>query len=172
MSGRCQRVAREEFDVAHRETALRASRRLVRGHDAEDIVQEALARSLTHPHASLGDDVRRAWIYRVVMNLAANQRRWSRVRARHADALCAEHPSHVSPTEVDPLLRARLHGALSRLTDQQRRVIELVYVEDRTLDEAAALMGCAGGTARSHLHRALVALRVALDPMRDDGDGR
>ncbi len=108
-----------------------------------------------------------AWLRRVVGNLASNLRRARRVRARRAEALSAEHASHIAPASGDPLLRARLVGALARLTGPQRRVVSLVYLEERTLDEAAVAMGCAGGTARSHLHRALSTLRTALAPLRD-----
>lgn len=163
MSARCTRAPSAAFDVMHRETALRASRRVVRGVEAEDIAQEALVRSLSHGDLTLGDEARRAWLHRVAMNLASNHRRWWRVRARHVEALSAEPPAHSQPYAGDPLMRALLSDALSRLTSQQRRVVALVYLEDCTLDEAAVAMGCAGGTARSHLHRALVALRAALD---------
>lgn len=163
---RCAR-ALPAFDAAHRTSALRASRRMVSGPEAEDIVQEALARAVAFADVARDADAQRAWVHRVMANLAANHRRWRRVRLRQADALVAEHPTCVDPVEADPALRVRLREALDALTPPQRAVVTHVYFDDRTLDEAAAAMGCAPGTARSHLHRALTRLREALVSLRE-----
>jgi RNA polymerase sigma-70 factor (ECF subfamily) len=155
------------LDRAHRADVLRASRRLIRDGEAEDLAQEALARAAFHAPAHGDLDARRAWLHRVLANLASNRRRWLRVRSSGAEAFRATLPTHTPPTTADPMLRARLAAAVARLSEAQRQVIALVYIDERTIDEAAQAMGCAGGTARSHLHRALVSLRAALGPLRE-----
>lgn len=155
------------FDRTHRAAALRTCRRLVGDTEAEDLVQETLERAVCHAEDLSDPDALRAWFHRVMANLAANRRRWLRVRLRGAEHLRAMEPSHTSPAASDPILRNRIAAALGRLSTAQQQVISLVYVDGRTVDEAAAEMGCAGGTARSHLHRALSSLRASLAPLRE-----
>ena len=54
----------------------------------------------------------------------------------------------------------RLCGELPPL---QRAAVVLRFYEDRTFAEIAAILGCQEGTARSHVHRALLALRAKLE---------
>jgi RNA polymerase sigma-70 factor (ECF subfamily) len=62
------------------------------------------------------------------------------------------------PEPFDPELARAFDG----LTSQQRAVVMLHYFFGYSLDESAEIMGCRPGTARSHLHRALVALREVM----------
>lgn len=55
-----------------------------------------------------------------------------------------------------------LDRACRRLSARQRAVITLHYHFGYSLDECAALMGSRPGTVRSHLNRALEALRREL----------
>jgi RNA polymerase sigma factor (sigma-70 family) len=62
----------------------------------------------------------------------------------------------------------RLRSALNAITDEQREVLLLVAWEDLSPTEAAVVLGIPASTARSHLHRARLALRqsasVLIDP--------
>jgi RNA polymerase sigma-70 factor (ECF subfamily) len=49
------------------------------------------------------------------------------------------------------------------LTVEQRSVLVLTYYLDLSLGEAAATLGIPVGTMKSRLHRALAALRAALE---------
>ena len=57
-----------------------------------------------------------------------------------------------------------MFDALDRLTHHQRTAFVLVRLEGLTVAEAAVVLGCAEGTLKSHLHRALVSLRTDLAP--------
>lgn len=72
--------------------------------------------------------------------------------------------------EVDARLdataqREALRSALARLPDGEREVLLLVVWEQLTPAEAALTLGIPQGTARSRLHRALVALRAEPAPI-------
>jgi len=77
------------------------------------------------------------------------------------DVLIEDHfPSHC-PDE-DRELRDWLAKGLSRLSTDQRLVIELVYGMGHPLDEVAVIMQCPVGTVKARLFHARVKLRNTL----------
>ena len=64
--------------------------------------------------------------------------------------------------ELPAQLREKISAAMDQLSVQQRFVFTLVHLEGFTVAESAEAVGCATGTAKSHLHRALVQLRKQL----------
>jgi RNA polymerase sigma-70 factor (ECF subfamily) len=128
--------------------------------DAEDAYQAAWVGALSHWTQLRDPERRRSWLASIVSRSALRVRRrralWFR---RHAPIGDAEALSVVM--DWDPAVAK----ALTLLTDRQRAVVSLHYGHGYSLDETAAVLGCRGGTARSHLARALTALRRSL---RDD----
>jgi len=127
---------------------------------AEDLVQEALARTLRR-WRSVRHDNALAYVRRVMVNTHIN--RWRRWEAR---VQLGEVPDR---TADDPALRRsedwdQLRRALSRLPARQRTVLVLRYFEDLPEAEIAQLMGCQPGTVKSQAARALAALRPLLQP--------
>jgi RNA polymerase sigma factor (sigma-70 family) len=64
--------------------------------------------------------------------------------------------------DSDPALRRRIAAALERLSRSQREAFVLVHLQGLTVDQTAEVLGKASGTVKSHLHRALHALRSEL----------
>jgi RNA polymerase sigma-70 factor (sigma-E family) len=124
--------------------------------EAEDLVQEALARSLRRWRRASADDPH-AYVRRVMVNTHLTQwRRWG-ARVQLGDV-----PESVSP---DGTLRQSedwdvLRRALCRLPARQRAVLVLRYLEDLPDPAIAALLGCRDGTVRSLASRGLAALRL------------
>ena len=127
--------------------------------EAEDLVQEALARSLRRwPSVHAGDAgpyVRRA----MVNTRITRWRRWeARVRLGGQPDRSAEDPALRRAEDWD-----RLRRALAQLPVRQRTVLVLRYYEDLPDARIAELMDCAPGTVRSQAARGLAALRPLLE---------
>jgi RNA polymerase sigma-70 factor, ECF subfamily len=62
---------------------------------------------------------------------------------------------------------AALRKAIALLPVRYREAVVLCDLENRSYDEAAALLGCAAGTIRSRLHRARHLLARKLQPRKE-----
>src|SRR5207244_118795 len=58
--------------------------------------------------------------------------------------------------------RDRLRSVLADLPDRQREAIVLRFLEELSVEETAAAMGCAEGTVKATVHQALRSLRQRL----------
>ncbi|MEU1281818.1 SigE family RNA polymerase sigma factor [Streptomyces sp. NPDC005805] len=125
-------------------------------HDAEDLVQAALAKAYVK-----WDRVRRAedpdsYVWRIMIN--THRDRLRRVRLR--EWLTTRIPESAAPDRADAVTeRGAVLDALAQLTPRQRTVVVLRYLEDRSESEVAALLGTGVGTVRTHVARALGKLR-------------
>jgi RNA polymerase sigma-70 factor (ECF subfamily) len=137
--------------------------------EAEDCVQEALARSWQH-RQELPDEARaRGFAMRVVVNLALRARRRRRVR-RALDRLVAlavatRVPREATPPDewlVDHERRAQLLGSLERLSAMQRTAIALRYGGELSVSEVAAVLGIGEASVKTHLVRGLERLRELI----------
>jgi RNA polymerase sigma-70 factor (sigma-E family) len=127
--------------------------------EAEDLVQEALARSLRHWRSVRRDDPT-AYVRQVMLNAhITGWRRWgSRVRLGGVPGGGAEDPALQHSEDWD-----RMRRALARLPVRQRTVLVLRYYEDLPDARIAELMGCRTGTVKSQAARGLAALRPLLE---------
>ncbi len=156
----------KEFDAFvrdHRDRAIGLAWRLVGGDRAaaEDVAQEAFIRAYAALGRFRGDAKMSTWFTRIVLNEANRYLRWRWVREKWAGEMPDEPPGPAAGAD-DPLLRARIAMALGHLSRGQREAFVLVHLEGHTVRETAEITGRAPGTIKSHLHRALSALREEL----------
>ena len=152
-------MAFEEFLAARYVALVRTARMLVaRVDDAEDLVQESLARCVPVWHRIEGDP---EGYVRTVM-VRQNISRW---RRRGVTEVFGAHVPEGASSMRDVEGRDELRAALARLPAKQRAVVVLRYVEDRPEREVATMMGCSVGTVKSQAHAGLAKLRGWL------GDG-
>ncbi len=150
------------FVAAHRQKAVGLAWRLVGGdHEAaEDVAQEAFARAWRALPRFREEAKLSTWFYRIVVRQAANHRRREGLR-RRVRALTGREPAAETVRRDAPLQR-RIAAALDQLSAGQREAFVLVHLEGFTVVEAAATLGKAEGTVKSHLHRALRSMRGSL----------
>jgi RNA polymerase sigma-70 factor (ECF subfamily) len=146
-----------------RHVALRLSRS---GAEADDLVQETVLRAWRFWPRYTERDSCRAWLQRILSNtFVSARRRAARERTVMALAESAGRAelSNTAPEPLDTELDDRLLGSLATLGDEQRNVLWLVDVQDRSYREAADELGWPIGTVMSRLHRARGALRRRLE---------
>ena len=134
---------------------------------AEDLAQQTFLRVFRSLQSF---DARQAkfptWLFTIAKRLAANERQ--RAHHRHEQPAGDALPESVAsaPPPADPALLAdraqRLRAAMAALPDALRSTFFLSQVNELTLDEVAAIEGCALGTVKSRIHRAREQLRAAL----------
>ncbi len=127
-------------------------------HDADDAVQETMARAAAHRPRHPG------WLVTVVRNVVASmQRSKGRVRAREREAARPE----ATPPTAKLVERAEWHrrvvSALLALSAPDRDVLLMRYFDDLGPKEIARRLRQPAGTVRSRLKRALDKLRAQFD---------
>lgn len=159
-----QRGDHEAFEVLATTAADRlyaVARLILRSTDlAEDAVQEALVRAWRQLPSLRDADRFDAWLYRLLVNVCADQgrqlRRWStQVRPLPVEPTIGDHAAAVADRE-------QLERGFERLRPEQRAVVVLHYYSGFSAAEIARMLDIPGGTARSRLHYATDALRAAL----------
>ena len=135
---------------------------------AEDVLQDVYVKILSG-RARFGEKSSfKTWLLTLIRHTAVDEwRRSSRHEARLAAYSALPLDAVVSPDEalVAAQAQAEVRSALTALPERQREVMTLVFYHDLTLDEAAAVMGVAPGTARAHYDRAKSQLRTTLTPL-------
>jgi RNA polymerase sigma-70 factor (ECF subfamily) len=133
---------------------------------AEDVAQEALEAAWHRWDRVGGYDKPGAWARRVVANRAAGRHRRS---GRERRALARWAGGAVDAVELSPDDDQFWH-AVRGLPPRQAQAVALHYLEDRSIADIAAVLGCAEGTVKVHLHRGRLALARTLGLM--DGEDR
>jgi len=161
-----------DFFGSHRARAQRIAWRLVGGDDAaaEDVVQDAFLKAYRALDSYEERQQFDAWFYRILVHEASNYRRRRGLRSLWNVSSDIDRPDPTPVPHGDPALVERLRVALESLSSGQRQAIVLVHLEGFTVANAAQVMGKATGTVKSHLQRALVALREQLKDLRGTGE--
>lgn len=141
--------------------------RLGEGHAAQDVTGEVFVRMVEKldTFRPRGRPLL-AWLYTIARNLVTDHYR-QQGQANHVpldEALPLPDNGDGPDRHTDRRLEAEcLAAALVHLTEEQRQVILLKFMENLSNAEVAALLGKSEGAIKSLQHRALAALRRAID---------
>ncbi|WP_433248401.1 SigE family RNA polymerase sigma factor [Streptosporangium sp. CA-135522] len=150
-----------EFVSARSPALMRLAYLLTGGdqHAAEDLLQSALARTVTRWHSV---DAPEAYVRQAMYR---QQVSWWR---RRREAVIEQPPDRAVADGTHGVdLQIVMRHALARLTARQRAVLILRYYEDLPEAEVAGMLGCSVGTVRSTAHRSLVRLRDLAPELRE-----
>ncbi|HJZ87941.1 MAG TPA: sigma-70 family RNA polymerase sigma factor [Polyangia bacterium] len=137
--------------------------------EAEDCVQEALARVIEQQARLRDPRALEGWFHRVLSNLCLRVLRRRRLRGL-VHRLWEEHrePS-VAPDEILARRQAlgSLQAALDELPAMQKAALALRYGGGLSVADIASALGVRANTAKTHLCRGLERLRRNLEGTRD-----
>lgn len=129
--------------------------------DAEDLVQETLARGLLHKHQFQPGTSLKSWLFTIMRNtFCTRYKRRAREPVGHKQDVSLAAGS-VAPTQEWTQRAGEVGAALERLSPTHRDVMMLV-LQGTTYEEAAELSQCKIGTIKSRINRARVELLAAL----------
>jgi RNA polymerase sigma-70 factor (ECF subfamily) len=165
--------SRFETDLLMLLPNLRAfSLRLTHRNDAEDLVQDTLAKAWTARATFQAGTNLKAWLFTIMRNVCVSGRRraWRSVPLDPQDAENAL-VAHDDASASDDL--SELSDAMQRLPEMQRRLLLLAGPAGLSYAEMAKIMGCAIGTVKSRVSRARTAamLSIAQGSRRADRRG-
>jgi RNA polymerase sigma factor (sigma-70 family) len=150
--------------------------------EAKDISQDVFLQVYKMLGRFEGRSSLRTWIYRIVLNLCRNRRRfWRRHRRSQScpleDLAPRDEARLSSRREASPFeslerreREVRVQAALLRLSFDHRAILLLREVEDLSCAQIGAALGLPEGTVKSRLARAREALRRVLAPILLEGD--
>jgi RNA polymerase sigma-70 factor (ECF subfamily) len=175
-----RRVMRGDLDEFSRLVSTHSPRMLslalgiVRRRDAaEDVVQDALVKAYEKLGTWRGESALSTWLYRIVYTTALSSLRGGPAHAdRQAGSFetggadlsdTAEEDGDRQVTEQNIALMRR---ALEELSPIDRTMVNLFYMEERSVREVAMICGESEGNVKTRLHRA----RGRLKKMMSDGE--
>jgi RNA polymerase sigma-70 factor (ECF subfamily) len=182
-----QTLTAEDFDelvLRNQKRIFRLLMSLLRDDDAADtLTQECFLRAFNKRESFRGECSVDTWVYRIAINLARDHQRnrkqgfWKRLCADTRED--ADDPSLLetvadrrSTAEVSLLAKEEVDTVwqtVRRLSPNQREVFVLRFAEEMGLDEIANALEMEVGTVKSHLSRALSAVRKRLEEHRYGG---
>jgi RNA polymerase sigma-70 factor (ECF subfamily) len=121
----------------------------------EDIVQDAFVRAYERWPQIAQYDRPDLWVRRVTINVAMSRHRRLRTQVTGLARLAARTNSVPALSDDTTSILA----AIRRLPTRQAQVIALKYIDDLSTEEIADVLEMAPGTVRTHLRRALDAMR-------------
>lgn len=126
--------------------------------EAEDLVQDTLAKVYVRMHRRLGPRLDNPAAYAQVVltrTFLSGRRRRSSGELPYADPPEAVSGDHAEVTD----LRVSLQEALGHLSPVDRAVLVLRYLEDLSVDEVARLLDLSAGAVKNRSMRALARMR-------------
>ena len=121
---------------------------------AEEVTQETflkLWQALPHYDARAAPGT---WLYTIARNTCLSASRSDSYR-KTVPLDATSEPAAPAAVVIADL---ELGELIDRLPEIQRTVITLFYLQEKSVDEAARMLGIPEGTVKSHLHRARLAL--------------
>ncbi|MEW6210699.1 MAG: sigma-70 family RNA polymerase sigma factor [Acidobacteriota bacterium] len=145
-------------------------------HDAEDLSQEVWLKAYKNLSGFRGEASFYTWLRQITINTFLNHKRSAMpemeiIREDMGAAGDALSSFDLEDQVTSRLLAERVFQALGELTSQQRLIFLLKHREGMTYEEISTAIGCATGTVKKSLFRAVMKLREKLGAVREAAAG-
>ncbi|ODT70709.1 MAG: RNA polymerase subunit sigma-70 [Pelagibacterium sp. SCN 63-23] len=130
--------------------------------DAEDVTQSVCMRL---GDAITGFDGRSkftSWLYRITLNAVRDLQRSHKRQGKQVDAVALVSREDIAPDQEDQLRVNDIWRIVRQLPEKQRDAVLLVFGEQLSQADAAAIMGCKEVTVSWHIHNARKSLKDLL----------
>ncbi len=140
----------------HKDKVYGLAVRIVRSpQDAEELAQDVFVKAFENLHKFKGDSQLSTWLFKITYNTALSfvrKKRPATVELNEQVALHdAEGPKDAASKEM---LLNKLEQALAQLSEEDRAVVVLHYLNHHSVAEVAAITGFSESNAKVRLHRA------------------
>lgn len=141
--------------------------------DAEELAQDVFMKVFRNLSSFKGDCGFSTWIYRIAYNTAISELRRKR---QEFVAIEESQISNVSEEEVSEMLGRtstteqldKLEAALEQLPPDERALILLFYMKEKTVDELTVITGLGASNIKVKLHRIRKKLFVLIKGMEEN----
>ncbi len=146
--------------------------------DGQDLAQETFVKAFENFDRFRGESSPATWVYRICINLWKNRVRYEKRRFfwKHfsLDGASGEDSPASEIADSEPSSGAQLEGldqqqavqkALAELTPEERAIVVLRDMEDKSYEEISDLLELPMGTVKSRLARSRERLRQILEPL-------
>jgi RNA polymerase sigma factor (sigma-70 family) len=130
--------------------------------EAEEVVQEAFARVLARRGAG---DTAATYVERTVVNLCRDGLR-RRAVIRRVPPTIGEDARPAEAVALGTAEQQRVVAAVRALPRRQRECVALRHLFGRSTSDTAEVLGIGEGSVKTHLHRGMAALEIALEDWR------
>lgn len=130
--------------------------------DAEDIAQDVCVKIGQAIGGFDGRSAFSSWVYRITLNAVRDWQRAGARRGRYAEAYAEISPSEHAADQEEAATNRQMWTAVRGLPEKQRDAVLLVYAEELSHAEAAAIMGIKEATVSFHVFEARKTLRGLL----------
>jgi len=136
------------------------------GESSFDVLQAAWLQVFRRLPSLKSPQAFRVWLYRIVHDQAVSHLRRERRQPPSAGEEAIDSVVVEQPAADELLANAELvHRALGEIKWEYREVLTLRYLEDLSVDEIAVITDLAGGTVKSRLHYARIALKTRVEEL-------
>lgn len=132
--------------------------------DAEDLVQDAMVKTMLRSRDGLDLRTAEAYVRRTMLTLFIDGRRrhlrWRGIVPRFAADAARTEPDHAEQVTV----RGEIQAALRELPPRERACVVLHYLDDTSVAEIGSLLDLSTGTVKRYLSNARGRLEQLLGP--------
>lgn len=140
--------------------------------DAEELAQDVFLKVFRHLSSFKADCSFSTWIYRIAYNTAISE---LRRKKQEFVAIDESQINNVSEEEVSNLLGStsateqldKLEAALAQLPPDERALIMLFYMKEKSVDELTVITGLGASNVKVKLHRIRKKLFVLIKGMEE-----
>jgi RNA polymerase sigma-70 factor, ECF subfamily len=177
-----QNITAEEFDAIVRRHQRRVHRFLLMllrdADEADNLTQECFLRAYQNLSSFRGESSLETWLLRIAANLARDHARnrkvsfWKRLlglEGQDEECVAGHVPSGDASPEQVLLAREDVRAVweiANQLSQRQRAIFVLRFVEEMELNEIASVLGLQVGSVKTHLFRAVQTVRAKLRELR------